>query len=132
MRFIIALLLALGLFTSSATASDPWILVGKTERSAFYMYRGSLGVGTGSDGQRIFYVVGRYTQIGTGESMVQAWYVPVQHCLTGSGKFYATDSEGKQVTDIDFRIGDGTIAASLAKLICNAALNSLTDSKNRI
>lgn len=132
MRFVIALLLALGLFTSSAVASEPWVLVGKSERSHFYIYRGSLDVGTTSDGSRVFYVAGKYEIIATKESMLQVWYVPVQDCMRGSGKLYILDTNGQQITVLDFKPSDQSVAASLAKLICEAALGSLTDSKNKI
>lgn len=132
MRLIIALLLALLLSVPNAIASDPWVLVGKSERSNFYIYRGSLDVGTASNGARVFYVAGKYEIPATKESMLQVWYVPVADCLKSSGKIYIMDPSGKEITNIDFKPGDDSIGASLARLICNAALDSLTDSKNRI
>lgn len=132
MRFILALLLSLSLFVSSAIASDSWIVVGKSDRSTFYIYRGSLSVGATQDGQRIFYVAGKYESHATKESLIQIWYIPVQDCVSGSGKLYITDSTGKQVTNIDFKPGDESIAASLARLICTAALDLQVNSKNRI
>lgn len=131
MRYIIALLLILGLVSSSVLASESWILVGKSDRSHFYMYRGSLDTGSTTDGQRIFYVAGKYEVIATKESVVQVWYVPVQDCIKSSGKLYITDAQGQAVTNIDFKPGDDSIGASLAKLICNTALNLISDPKNR-
>lgn len=96
------------------------------------MYRGSLDIGATADGKRIFYVAGKYEVITTKESVVQVWYVPVQDCVRATGKLYVTDAQGRSVTDIDFKPGDDSIGASLAKLICNTALNLLSDPKNRI
>ena len=132
MRLIIALLLALGLFISSAVANDPWILVGKTERSTFYMYRGSLGIDVSGDGKRIFYVAGKYETAATKETVLQIWYVPVEDCIRNRGKLFVLDKNARPVTDIDFKQGDDSVGASLARIICNAALNLTNDSKNRI
>lgn len=132
MRFITALFLALCLFTSSAPASDSWIAVGKTDRSHFYAYRGSLSVAESSTKQRVFYVIGKYEILATKESVLQVWYVSVQDCIRSTGKLYVLDVSGQPVTDIEFKPGDNSVGHSIAKLICDAGLGSLTDSKNRI
>ena len=125
MKFLFGALVALALFLPRVHAADDWILVAKTSNTHFFIYKNSLNIGQTDDNQKIFYVIGKYLQPATNQSDIHLWYIPVEHCLIGKGKFYIGNTQGQKISDVDFEFGDETVAATLSKIICNTAINRL-------
>ncbi|MGC3985573.1 MAG: hypothetical protein QM777_13110 [Pseudorhodoferax sp.] len=99
-----------------------WTTVSETEMTLDHLQNGSLSFARTRGGDIVNYVVGRRQLKKTGKVEYQIWYVKATDCAKNSGYLTTLDQKGQYQYDNDFLQGGGTVASSIAEVICGAAL----------
>lgn len=101
------------------SAEDPWITVGKTAESVFSIKEGSLSIEETKGGEGVAAVLGRVNN-SDGTILIRQWYVSGEHCQREFGKLVTLDTNGNFEFDNDFAFNSGSVASSIAEMICAA------------
>ncbi len=115
------LLCGIGL-TLACTASDAadWILLAATDDVKWEGRSGSVEFSTNRGGVPIVSSSGRVHDLTSGRIEFERWYVTKGDCRKGYGKVVTTDMSGAYKFETDFVLDGGSVASSLAGVLCSA------------
>lgn len=124
----IRVLIAVVCFTSTtvAVASDTWILLAETDDFRWDGKAGTLTATTNNGKQIVYSALGKITDKKTTRISFERWYVRKVDCQKGTGKLVTTDVNGDFKFDSDFVLDGGSVAATLADMLCGFG-NSVQD-----
>jgi hypothetical protein len=105
-------------FPESVGAAEDWIILAETDRYRWEGRAGSLEFNENKAGEQISTATGRMTNRKTNQITFKRWYVRTSDCRKGSGKFVTLDLEGNFQFDTDFILKGGSVASSIADLLC--------------
>lgn len=109
-------------FTANAVPkdSDLWSTLAQSpdDGTIYSILNGSGRITQNDDNVPIVAATGRM-QKGNDKHSVQ-WYIPIEHCDQGQGVLVVTRLDGTYITNTQFALGLGTIAAVIAETMCNA------------
>jgi hypothetical protein len=117
---------ALSLAPLAGHAND-WIVLGETDRMVWEGRAGTRDFDKNRGGEPIITAAGRTREKVSNRISFVRWYARVDDCRLQYGKLVTTDMGGTFLREADFVLGGGTIASSLAEVLCHAV--SETDRK---
>lgn len=126
------LVMTLALSSTSAMANNDWFELDKTERCTFEGQSGSLEFATTRGGERIAVVNVRTSCKDRPNQLELARrYVTLSDCERQRGKLVALDMSGNFKFENDFVFGGGTVATTIASVICEGARLRIKDQQNK-
>ncbi|MES2818967.1 MAG: hypothetical protein V4812_08305 [Pseudomonadota bacterium] len=123
MRFFTAAIVTVSALTSCmAVAEEEWIDIAKSDEGLKWQVQSSsLEFTETEDGTAINLVNGKIINKKKNEVELYKWYVSKKDCKRKSGLVVSTDLDGKFQFENEFVIGDESIAAAMAEVVCTAA-----------
>ncbi|WP_354286830.1 hypothetical protein [Sphingomonas sp. UYEF23] len=121
MRFSAKLIATIGVllsFSAQANAASDWILLASTDTMVWEGRAGTLHLSKNNSQQDISVANGRATDTKYKRITFERWYVLVSACRNGSGKLVTTDMDGTFKFDTEFVLKGGSVASSLADMLC--------------
>lgn len=116
-KFLAAITLT---FCSITATAQQWVELAKTDETVFYVQVNSFTATENDGGTKVIAAIGKTFGINSNRVDVLIWYVPITDCITGRGKFYVLDSNGKPRSNHDFVFQNGTVSSTIAEIICRA------------
>jgi hypothetical protein len=114
-------LIFFGAITPFKAAAADWVTIaaaGKNNSTLWQGRAGSFREDTSKSGNTIYVILGRITKKQSATITFHQWYVDENVCSSGRGKLTTTDISGNYEYDNDIILGGGTIASSIADIIC--------------
>lgn len=109
----------LSILWATAQSAD-WIELASTDKSVWEGRAGTRAFSTTRGGKKIVAAEGRVTSKQTNQITFSKWYVEVDHCRAGYGKVVTVSMDGDFKFDNEFVLNGGTVASSLAEMLCYA------------
>ncbi len=128
-KLVVAAIASLSLTTS--IANNGWSEVANNGNTTWHIKDGSLEFRKTKGGAYIAVVVGRITDSKTSQITLRKWYVSAIDCKKKMGKLVTLDISGEYKGENDFVEGAGTIATSIADIICGAAEYSIREADSK-
>ncbi len=119
------------LISTSAAAQTAWINIAKSNEGIWDAQPGSLEFSKTKGDIFIAVVVGRITDPKTSKISLYKWYVSASDCKAKMGKVVTLDISGEYKFENDFVFGSGSIATSMAELICGAADYAISEKSKK-
>lgn len=126
-KFLAAIALT---FCSITATAQQWVEVAKTDETVFYIQVSSFTATENDGGTRVIAAIGKTFGINSNRVDVLIWYVPVTDCITGRGKFYVLDSNGKPRSNHDFVFQNGAVSSTIAEIICRVGQGNRSNRSN--
>ena len=104
--------------TFSISANEDWIKFGETDASLFEGRAGSRIFSKTKSGKDISVASGRILTKKDRSIEFVKWYVSAEDCNLGFGKMITLDMQGNYKFENDFVEKGGTVASSLAAMLC--------------
>ena len=121
---VIGLVLAVGSSTAQSGAATEWVTLAGTDQFTWEGHAGTVRATTTRGGTQVVVAQGRVTDKKTTVVTFQKWYVSVTDCRAGNGKLVTLDMEGNFQGENDFVLHGGTVASSLAEMLCSDVINN--------
>ena len=102
----------------SAVMAADWVPLDNTDEMTWEGKAGSLKISTNNSNETVATAMGRFTGKDRKVEFEQ-WYVRKKDCSRGAGKIVTTDLDGNFRFENDFLIGGGTVATSIAEMLCS-------------
>jgi hypothetical protein len=106
------------LVAATPAFSQEWVQLAETDDFAFEARAGSFESTKTKAGVPISVLTGRARNKKTTVIEFEKWYVTTQDCLKGSGKLVTLSLNGEFKFDSDYIDNGGTIASSIAGMVC--------------
>jgi hypothetical protein len=116
MKYLLLSLVAL--CSSPLFAADDWIKISETDNATWEGRKGSLEKKTTKGGVNVIVAQGRIFNKKTKAIEFEQWYVSVDDCNAKQGKLVTLTLSGDYKLDNDFVENGGTVASSLADMLC--------------
>jgi hypothetical protein len=110
--------------SSYAATNNDWILIASTDAMKWEGRAGSWNLSKTNSGKDVSVANGRSMDMKTRAITFERWYVPVSDCRSGSGKVSTTDMAGNFKYDNEFVLKGGSIASSIADMLCSFVLEN--------
>lgn len=118
MKRLLVSLIAIGAASSSFGQPSPWVTVVTAENNVTYEFKtGSFELSKNGAGETIGAVISR-TTMPDRSIRLNKKYVRTTECEAGQGKIVTLNLSGEFAYDNDFLFQGGTIASSLAEMLC--------------
>jgi hypothetical protein len=114
----IALFVCVGLLSTTALAGSGWVDVAASGSDTFSIKTDSFRITTTDGGKQAARVIGRDVDSSTTQVSVEIWYVTTPECDNGYGNLVTLDIDGNFKYENPFADGAGSVASSIAKVIC--------------
>lgn len=97
-----------------------WVKLAETDEMVWDGRVGTREFGKTRSGKEMVVATGRTVDKKTKRITFEKWYVLVDHCRAGQGQLTTVDMDGAYKYETDFMFKGGTVASSLAEMLCYA------------
>ncbi len=118
-KLLIALVLSSPISPAYAATGGDWIMLASADTLKWEGRAGSWTQSKNNSGQAVAVASGRVTDTKTTMITFERWYVPITACRAESGKVTTTDMAGNFKYDNDFVLKGGSVASSIADMLCS-------------
>lgn len=128
MRLTVKLLVALGIIlpvsSAYAAVTSEWVLIASTDTMKWEGRAKSWSQTKTNAGKDVAVATGRSTELKNRMISFEKWYVSIAECRAGSGKVITTDMAGNFKYDNEFVLQGGSVASSIADMLCSFILEN--------
>lgn len=123
LKTILFIIVALVSCLATAASDENWVEVSRTEHGVYAIKKGSLEFTATKGGESVILVLGRAFDLKTSEVSFEKWYVTGTDCGKEMGPVVTLDMSGNYKFENDFVFSGGSVASSIAEVICLVGLD---------
>ena len=120
MKILAATLIACA---SISVNAQEWIKVAEGNSITYSIQAGSVEIAKTRRGDTMVVGTGKASNATTNKHIGELWYVKAKDCVLGRGKLVTLDPSGEFKHENDFVNGLGTVASTIAEVLCSVAVS---------